>query len=194
MKAERNISADDKRALLRFVEAVESGKRPSAADARVAAAFMRVAIGEPRKPFLPTRGKRGQPRDEDKSFKAVAPKIGVAQAVARRVGKRTPTDSDFIGVGMAMKPVKSKETVRRYWKTYGPMVRRQLEDDEAMAKLMPTLKDMMDEFGNEFGELPWPKLRPMVESWGESWGEGGTREREQLRQEIRRILGKKHTK
>ena len=182
--------ATNKAALRRFVKAVDDRKRPAAADVRTVADFVRATIGDRRTIFSPIPRGRGQPKDEDKAFRDIEYKIDAAHAIARRVGKRDPKDADFVAVGMMMVPGRSKESVRRYWRAYGSFVRRQIEEQDAIARLGPALRQMLDRFGDDIGTLSWPEFRPVVEAWHEA----GYEKREQLAQEIRRILDNKPAK
>jgi len=183
-------SDETKAALLRFCAAVENGKRPAAADARVVAAFVRISAGKPRTLFSPKRRRPGRPPDSRRSFLDVAPKMDVAQVVALRVGKREPTDRDFIAVGMSLVPRLAKETVRRYWRSYGQQIREDIERRAQIERLAPAMRQIIEAFGDEIGELAFDAMRPMLEKWPAASAE----ERRKMGQKLRRIIDKQFVK
>jgi hypothetical protein len=112
------MTDSDRAALLRFIAAVEGGTRPAAADARIAAAIVREAIGEPRRQ-LKVRG-RGRPKRDDKhkSYSEFlnSKESAAMLALARRVKNREPSGRDFDAVGKLQEPPIPKSTMARYWK------------------------------------------------------------------------------
>ena len=170
-------SLSDRTALLRFVSAVETGKRPRVVDARMAVAYIRQITGEPPAPPR-TPKKRGQPADKDKHFRDVAHKVDAALAVARLVGEsREPGDADYVIIGD--RKGMSKSTVRRHWEAYGARVRRQIADEKLMASLMRVVGEM-DRAGVDIDSVSWPTLRRYAEQWRTS----NSAERERLLQKI----------
>lgn len=103
-------------ALRRFIAAVRAGKRPAAADARLAAAFIREAIGESGHRFLPRPAGPGRPAIDNKSFRDpyVQRQVEAALALARRIDDRDPTKSDYDAV--AEDRGVSARTLERYWR------------------------------------------------------------------------------